>query len=108
MFSISEPFLVISGPWIPFWLLLMDWSEKWYSWIFFWSSWGLSGLAGALLLGLLVSAAAFWGFLALSGGFLRLSWASWGLLGSLVISVFLRSKFAFSLRFPSDFCVLAL
>ena len=75
----SEPFLVISGPWIPFRSLLLDWSETWYSWLLFWSSWGLSGLAGALHLGLLVSAAAFWGFLALSGGFLGLSW---GFLGS--------------------------
>ena len=70
---------------------LLDWSEIWYSWLLFWSSWGLSGLAGALLLGLLVSAAAFWGFLALSGGFLGLSW---GFMGSSGVSC--------------DFCVLAL
>ena len=79
----SEPFLVMSGPWIPFRLLLLDCFEIWYSWLLFWSSWGLSGLAGALLLGLLVSAAAFWGFLALSGGFLGLSW---GFLGSSGVS----------------------
>ena len=87
----SEQFLVISGPWIRFQSLLLDWSEIWYSWLLFWSSWGLSGLAGALLLGLLVSAAAFWGFLALSGGFLGLSWS---FLGSSGVS--------------NDFCVLAL
>ena len=86
----SEPFLVISGPWDPFWSLFLDLIETWYSWLLFWSSWGLSGLAGALLLGLLVSAAAFWGFLALSGGFLGLSW---GFLGSSGVSC--------------DFCVLA-
>ena len=69
----------------------IDWSETWYSWLLFWSSWGLSGLAGALFLGLLVSAAAFWGILALSGGFLGLSWS-----------------FLWSSGVSSGFCVLAL
>ena len=61
-------------------------------------------MAGALLLGLLVYAAAFWGFVALSGGFLGLSW---GFLGSSGVSCDF-CVLALSLRFPSDFCGLAL
>ena len=64
MFSVSDPFLVISGPWDPFWSLFKDLFRLCDSWVSFVSFLGaLPRRAGA-----------FWGRLGLPGA----SWGSFG------------------------------